>query len=208
MNFNHNVPSSVSEFDQLSKKEGSCLTEAIANIVYRGSLAEFRDTFLHGDEAQGIKGVEQVTKIERLTKTVELKTKNADGTAKSTEAYDESEAVYWHRVKATLIKNGQYANEAEVEAAFQPLADQVAATIVFDPSEQPKKVAGPKRLPKELVEIAEKYINAGKGDAIAKKLATKVGHAVEATVQSIAAAIKEDLDNEAKLRQQKYLDAA
>ena len=76
LNVNLSVPSTVEEFDSLAKNSGTCLIEAIRNVVYRGQLADFRSILLHGcdevkDEATGeikthaIKGMDELYGIER-----------------------------------------------------------------------------------------------------------------------------------------------
>jgi len=145
---NFQVPESVTEFDTNAKKEGACLDEAVNNVIYRGSLAEFRDTFLHGCKAQPaadgkpevteIKGVEQLTGIERLTEPV--KGKDGKPVIKDGEAvtkYSESEGDYFDRVLA---------QENKEASAFQSLADKVAASIAFDASASERKPSGPKKL--------------------------------------------------------------
>jgi len=142
------VPETVQEFDANAKKEGACLNEGINNVVYRGALAEFRDTFLHGRKeepaADGkpavteIKGVEQLTGVERLTEPV--KGKDGKPVVKDGEAvtkYSESEGDYFDRVCATTNRTPE---------SFQALADEVAAQIVFDASATERKPAGPKKL--------------------------------------------------------------
>jgi len=138
---NLQVPSTVKEFDENAKKEGACLVEAINNVVYRGSLAEFRDLFLHGREADkeanppvtAIKGLEDVTKIARKTKATGKK----DDKGNAIEVFDETEGEYFDRVCSQL----------KVEAThFQKLADEVAAALKFDASARERKPTGPKKL--------------------------------------------------------------
>jgi len=196
------VAESVDEFDRLAGKVGACLEEAVDNIVYRGGMADFRDTFLHGDASKNIIGVEEETGIEREFETRELKSKNADGSANTTDVWTESEAVYFNRVKATLVKNGTYPSVEAVLAHFQDLANQVAASITFDPAAAEPKTRAPRKASKENLAIAQKYIDLGKADKFAALLTSKLGHPVLATLEALAAGVAEDLRNqEAKMRQ-------
>lgn len=159
------VPTSVEEFDKSAGKTGACLESANGNAVYRGSLAVFRDAFLHGISeadlnAEGaaktyaagtkpIKGIEAITGIDR--KTVVLKDKDGkprtDKSGAPLEAYDseDSEAKYFGRVCDELVKQGKFADRETAAASFQPVADAVAAAILFDASET-TRVLGPKKL--------------------------------------------------------------
>lgn len=128
---NLSVPETVDEFDANAKSAGSCLNEAINNVVYRGSLAEFRDEFTSA--------VEDKYKIDRKTKDTG-KTKEVDGKQQAILAYDETEAEFIERVVATAgIKLED----------LQPLADEVAAKIVFDASARERKAPAPKKLSQE-----------------------------------------------------------
>lgn len=116
------VPATVEEFELnagggTTAKVGSCLAEAINNVIYRGSLADFRSNFLNA--------VEAMTANERKTKPTGKKTKTkvktiTDGKEVETEVeedqlqYDETEGQYFGRVCA----------EAKVKPpTFQALAD-------------------------------------------------------------------------------------
>lgn len=168
------VPDSVEEFDANAKRAGACLDEAINNIVYRGSLAEFRDTFLTK--------VEEETGIERTTEEKPSPTK-ADPN-NTTTVYTESEAVYFKRVCA---EKGCEPTE------FQDLANQVAAAIVFDASAAERKPAGPKKLAKMYLASADEVIAK---NAVPKAL-TKINEALglsltpDLTREQLAAAIRD-----------------
>ena len=147
------VPATVDEFDTNGKKVGACLAEAINNVIYRGTLAKFRDRFLHGQKADtekliaAIEGVEARTGIERSSEPVLDKEKKPvvkDG--EPVTKYNESEADYYKRVLATLVEQGKYASDEEALASFQSLADEVAVSIPFDASASEYKAAGPKKL--------------------------------------------------------------
>lgn len=156
------VPSTVEEFDQNAKKPGACLDEATNNIIYRGSLAEFRSIFLHGLSAEDIDdamkaagykpidGIEQTTKIARQTEPVNDasgKPKVVDG--EPVTQYSESEAKYFNRVLAATKKEAK---------DFQALATQVAAMIPFDASATERKAAGPKKLADKHRETAKRLM--------------------------------------------------
>lgn len=204
------IPESVDEFDTLAKRAGACLDEAVANIMYRGPFADWRDMFLHGFEANGSKfdGIDKQTGIERKTKVVELTSKNEDGSPKTREAYDESEAVYWNRVKTSLVQAGRFPSEEAVIANFQPWAQQVADAITFDPSQAERKERGPKKVPKQYIELAQRYIDQGKADVLAKKLTKWLGREVGIAVEVLAQAIKDDQDRRAKEQMDKLLAEA
>lgn len=192
------VPDSVTEFDQLAKQEGACLNEAINSTLYRGTYAEFRDLFLHGRDADGdtpaFEGIEQLTGIKRLTKTI----KNAKG--EESEAWDESEAVYWKRVV-----QAKFGGDAEAAVAhFQSVAQAAMGLSAFDPSIRERKSAGPKTIAKTYKTIAEQAVKDGKAQRLADALGAKLGRAVSLVdgddaknVDILARAIA---DNEAKKR--------
>lgn len=145
---NLEVPASVEEFDTNAKRTGACLDEAINNVVYRGSLAELRDLFLHGREADketgatAFDGIEQKTKIERKTRDTGRKDK--DGNAILT--FGETEAEYFDRVCATQ----------KVEpSSFQTLMDAAAKLVRFDAAARERKPAAPKKLANKYRETAE-----------------------------------------------------
>lgn len=199
------VPETVDEFNDLDKgRENACLEEAINNIVYRNNLAEFRDLFLHGRKGKkagdgtplpDIDGVEQVTGIERKTKTVELQGKEEDGSAKTGTTYDESERVYFKRACVAANRTPE---------SFQELADSIVPQIAFDPSASER--GGSKTPPKTYLETADKAIAEGKGEVFAAKLSELIGRKVEPERESIAWAIQTDLNRrkaaeEAKLNE-------
>lgn len=167
------VPESVEEFDSLAKAAGGCLTEATNNVVYRGVLADFRNTFLHGREADAtnglsaIEGIEQTTGIERKTKPV-LKDDGSpvlkDGDA--VVEYDETEGVFFKRVCAQLKFEAEH---------FAKQAQAVADQMVFDPSAQERKAPGPKKLAAQYKEAAERIISNGNFEKQSEKLSKILG---------------------------------
>lgn len=172
------VPESVDEFNTLAGNANACLDEATNNILYRSWLADFRSTY-----------------CEKLETTAGIERKTRDTGKKDTKGepvlvYDESEAEFVKRVCA----------EKGVEiTAFKSLADEVAAGIAFDPKATERKTAGPKKLPKMYLEIAQKVLDAGAAEAVAAKLSGKLGITVAPTLEGIAAAVK--ADQEAKKQQ-------
>lgn len=137
LNVTLSVPESVEEFDQNAKRSGACLDEATNNVVYRGSLAEFRDSFCEKLSEQ--------SGVSRLTKSSGKK--DADGN--DILVYAESEAEYAKRVAA----------EKNVEVStFQPLADEVAASITFDAAARERKAPAPKKLPDWAKKVAEEFL--------------------------------------------------
>ncbi len=208
------VPGTVEEFNENAKRPSACLDEAVNNIVYRNSLAEFRDVFLHGrKEVKGqdgqvkvteIKGVEQLSGVERLTETKELKEKEADGLVKTVDVFTESEAVYFKRVCGILAKQQERSID-DVVKGYQSLANTVAASIDFDASASERKPAGPKKLPKAYLEVAQRAITAGKADKLAGLLADSLGRQVGLTVEELAVAMQEDEAMEKEKRRAKLL---
>lgn len=172
------VPDSVEEFDQLAARAGACLEEATNNILYRSTLAAFRENFCEA--------LEKDTGIERATK----ETGKKDSKGEPVVVFDESEADYVKRVLAE--------KKAEI-TSFQPLADSTIAAIVFDPKATERKSAGPKKLPKMYLEIAQAVLDQNKGTEVATKLSNQLGFTVAPTLEGIAAAVK--AQQEAKKKQ-------
>lgn len=204
-NVNISVPETVAEYDTLAKKTGACLDSAIANVVYRGVLATFRDDLATV--------VENNTGISRKTSPVLDKTgnpkveketvTNADGTQTTTETpitkFDETEKVYLDRVWAILSvasaggTPAKFASPEAAAASFTAIAQSTMDKIVFNPAETERTPSGPKKIAKAYTAIAEKALAAGKLDTLAANLATKLGDwKVDATVDSVARAISED----------------
>lgn len=174
------VPTSIEEFDQNAKKTGAGLASAIDSIVYRGSLAQFRPKFCEA--------VEKETGIVRKTKLVTLKSKNEDGTAKTSEVWDGTEVEYFANVLAKTNRNA---------ASFTKLAQSIADSIAFDASERVRVAAGPKKIGKAYLDSALKAQNEGKLEDLAAKLSKKLKRDVAATVETVAAGIKELMDAQA-----------
>jgi len=154
----YNVPQSVEEYNSLdTKRENACLEDAIDETIYRKMNNQVRYLFLHGREAEPakdgkpevteIKGVEQVSGIERKTKAVMKEGKPKMKDNEPVTEWDESEADYYKRVLATLVKNGEYASIDLARASFAPLIASIANSIVFNPMATESEARGPKKLP-------------------------------------------------------------
>ena len=162
------VPSTVEEFDQNAKRAGACLDEATNNVVYRGMLANFRYHFLHGISqaeidsdkenktftkgVKPIKGVEELTGIDRRTKPVigkDGKPKTKNGSPVETFDPEDSEAKYFSRACA----------EKSVKPdSFAGLAKSVAEALVFDASESEREPKGPTKLAQKYKDQALLFI--------------------------------------------------
>ncbi len=206
------VAATAAEYDQLAKKEGACVDSANNNTLYRSTLAEFRNNFLHGVDAvgepgdekykAGIPGIEQITKIERTTK--ETGRFRGEGEAKEPiVVWGETESDYYKRAMAQLVKDqtavelnddivGPFASVEAAQAAFAPLAQSHLDAIPFDPSETEKAPAGPKKVAKVYIEVAKKLIAAGKAEGAAASLSGVLGITVHTDEESLGRAIAED----------------
>lgn len=134
------VPSSIEEFDQNAKRSGACLEEGIRNVVYRSTLADFRDQFV--DRVHNETGVE--FKLEPSGKK--------DDKGEEIMKWAETEDEYIARAAATKSVD---------RSSFQVLATEVASVIEFDASATERKAPGPKKLPQMYREPAENIINNG-----------------------------------------------
>lgn len=191
------VPETVDEFNKNAWKaetgEGNpCLAEGINNIIYRGSLAEFRDWFLHGREEKkddkgvvietAIAGVEQTSEIPRLTEEVKdkagkVRMKDGNPVLK----YTESEEKYFDRVIATLVKDGKFASEDLARASFEAHAKEVAAQVLFDAAAKERSSTGPKRLPAKYKLTAARLIANDKVATANSQYLAKIGKTFTAT---------------------------
>jgi hypothetical protein len=209
---NYSVADSAAEYDQLAKKDGACVDSANNNTLYRSVLANFRSNFLHGVEPvgkegdekfkPGIPGVEEITKIDRNTKgTGKFR---GEGDAKEEiVVWDETEDKYFKRVLAELVTSkaqitidgtsfGPFDSPEAASSAFTGLAQKHLDAIPFDPSETERAPSGPKKIAKVYIEVAKKLIAAGKADAAAADLTSRLGITVEPTEDSLSRAISED----------------
>lgn len=196
----YDVPSDASEFDTLAGRVGACVDEANANVVYRGTLTDFRAAFLHGlhvGEGEGaidIKGVEEITGIERNREQLKDKEgkpredKNGDPITKFTETEDD----YFNRVLSTLASQNSSTVEGE-RAKFRDLAQQVLSSdpLAFDPKREERLPAGPKKVPAIYLKVAQKIVDGGKAESSAAKLTAQLGYQVDQSVEAIGRAIAE-----------------
>lgn len=181
------VPETVEEYDRLAKKEGSALSDAIFNVLYRGVFAKFRAKFAEA--------VENNTGIVRNTEVVLGKDgqpkKDDDGNEVT--RYTETEKVYLNRVYAILVGKNEFTSPEAAAASFAPLAQSIVESIVFDPSETEREPSQPKKVAKAYITIAEKAAANGKLESLALTLTAKLGNwKVEPTVDSVAKGIAED----------------
>lgn len=203
---NYDVPASVDEFDRLAKRTGAALDEANKNVIYRSVLNQFRDGFLHGLDAEkddagnvtrdAIKGLEELTKVERKYKVTKPEIKDpATGkiTQEEVTVWDEKEEMYKERVYATLVERGEFPSVEAAAANFLTLAQQVLSAIAFDPSKTERSSAGPKKTPKTYYGIADALIElAGTLEEATARFTKKTGRTVEANRDALAKAIWED----------------
>lgn len=177
-----NVPSSVEEFDQNAKRQGACLDEAINNCVYRGCLAEFRDSF------QAV--VAEKTGIQRATKPVidpdTKQPKVVDGEA--LEEWEESEAKYIGRVRR---EKGWLDNDNGV---LQGWADEIASALVFDASAPERKAPKPKKLGDKFRAVAQRIFGNNTQEKYAKQFALVFTGDKEKDIDLLGWAIKKDVD--------------
>lgn len=157
LHISFDVPETIKEYDENAKRPGAALSEAINNVLYRSTLAEFRPLFLHGrdeDKAKGItafKGVEQVSKIERETKPSGKKDKSGADVL----VYNETEGDYFNRVCSKLGVEPSH---------FQAVADEAAKLVKFDASAPERKPAAPRKLADKYLQVAKQILAGPKKD--------------------------------------------
>lgn len=208
------VPDSVEEFDKLAKEAGAALREAIRNVLYRSTLAEFRDTYLHGAEEEKDKdgnvirgvviGLDKQVGMERKTRITKPAVVDAEGkiTTEATEVWDETEDVFFERIVADLVTRKDYPTIEAAIVGLQPGAQAVLDGIAFDPSKRERKSAGPKKTPELYLKTADSVIAAtGSVEAAASKVGAKLGITIEATREALAAAIWKDQTSQARQAQ-------
>lgn len=174
------VPETAEEFDQLAKKAGACVDEAVNNVLYRGVLADFRSAV--------VAELERETGIQRKTKdhpegkkyTNDQKDENGNIVAKKgdpIQVLDETESKYIQRVAA---------EQGKQPSDYQYIADRVLTQkddagnllISFDPSQTERKApsTGPT---KQDLNSAIALQQAGVADQ--NKLATALGRMSQLT---------------------------
>jgi len=182
------VPETVEENDQLAKRVGATLESAVANVIYRAVLPEFRANFAEA--------VENNTGIARLTEEVLDK---AGQTKKDDEGepitrYTETEQKYFDRVTAILVSDGKFESVEAAAASFYDLAKSVIGAITYNPAAAERTSSGPKKVAKQYLKLAQDWSDSDKLEAAVAKLSEKLGSTwkIEATVDSVARAVAED----------------
>lgn len=186
-----NAPETAEEFDNLAGKIGACVEEAVNNVAYRDTLADFRSTFCEALEAE--------TSIPRTREQALV-----DGKPKTTEdgkpilVFTESEGKYISRIRATkdLLKPDAW------QTAYQPLANRVVAgvaiangtitdspdnAITLDPKAREKKA---KTVPETYLKLADEIIAKNSVDKAVKVLSDYLGVPVGTDRTSLATAIR------------------
>lgn len=182
-NFPVEVYDSLREASLAAGSEDKALEILNDNLVYRGPAAEIRAEF--ADYIESETGFERAV-LERSTKT----TKGKDGSADTQEEVVkyESEGKYFARLRAKALTGGiptLPANEEQLEATLQTLADKFAAsrataldktgkplgTWAVDAKTPDKKAAKAKSPRKACLAIAEKVVESGAFDKFLKRCA-------------------------------------
>lgn len=197
----------------------SLLKEATSNVWYRGTAAEARELFLHGQEEvkgkdgkvlnangpytseegttlQARKGLDDTTGIPRLTKQV--KKAKGEGTY---EVWDESEQKFYNRVLATLVQNGKFPSIETAAASFAPMLQECVNLVPFDAFRAPPSEKKAKGIPQVFIVAATNAVAKGTTAKLAKLLTKALGRPVGETVDDLSKAMKEDSDNQASARQ-------
>lgn len=137
------VPETTSEFDQLAKREGACLTSAIDHEVYHGTLGEIREALADL--------VEETYKVERR----EIGTgKFEEEDGKKVEILKwEPPMVFLERVAAEKGLAGPKPFQKEVDR----LSVGGDKEVKFDPSVHERK-SGPKQLAAKWLNMAGQFL--------------------------------------------------
>lgn len=123
------VPETAEEFDKLAGRTGACVEEAVRNVIYRSVNPEFRRNLCER--------LEKETGIERASKTT------GEGDDAKT-VYTQTEKEYYN----SFLVDGHIDEETA-----QMYANEIAATLTFDPSPTTRA----KKAPKE-IETAARHI--------------------------------------------------
>lgn len=120
-------PATVEEYDTKAGKTGMCLSDAVDNTIYRGTLPDFQEAFAKKlAETYGItRGTDE--------KATEAKKAKAKADAK-VEPVAEKVKAFNLRVRATVLANLTGDDLKAKEAELSALAQSVADTITVDPS--------------------------------------------------------------------------
>lgn len=155
---NVQVPESADEFNKLAGDSDACRKEAVNNILYRSTLAEFRAEFLEFlAESTGIERNYEVTKPE-------VRDANGAVTQEERTRWTETEQTYFDRVMAALVQSGKHPSVEAAVASFYADAQRILDGVKFDPSATERASAGPKKTPKYVVEIVDAILGSSGGD--------------------------------------------
>ena len=165
-------PDTPEQFDQLAGSVGACLREATLNVVYRGTLTAVR--------AEVCEKIEERTDLERKTRPSGRKDESGE------------DIVEWDESELEFVKR---ADAAGHEALVTEIINEVVAgdSGKIDPAKKERKSAGPKKVAKMYLTLAQKIIDAGKAEIRATELSSRLGITVDpADPLSIARAISEN----------------
>lgn len=169
------VPETVEEYDKLAGAEGAALKDATTNTVYRSVLNVFRSATVDAIEKKTGKERKRTYKLNEAGEQV------LDDEQNPIVETEESEAKYIARVLGDDV------------SAYQSTADEVAATLVFDPKVKERKPVQPKKLAAKFTEAATNLITSGIAEQVAAHLSAKLGIEVDPTnVESLGQAIRAD----------------
>lgn len=164
------VPSTVDEYNALApKRTNPVLEDAVDNILYRNTFADFRSKFLDALEKQ--------TGIGRINHGTEE------------EPQWESDARFMKRIIAQQVMDGS--TEAAFRASVLPLAQQCMDAAPFNPAERESTGTGP-TIGKRDLALAAQVIKDGKANVVASKLAGILGRDVAVDEKSLARAIADN----------------
>jgi hypothetical protein len=177
------VPATIDEYNGLApKRTNPVLEDAVNNILYRDTFADFRDKF--------------------ITKLVEVTGFARANHGTEEEPQWETEAKYLKRLIAAKVAEGK--TEAALRSEWQSLAQSCMDSSSFNVAERESKGTGVAYGKRDL-ELAEKVVTDGKADAVASKLAQILGREIPSDAKSIARALAdkrraENAAAEAKLK--------
>lgn len=123
VNYTISIPETAAEFDSLAKREGACVDEAVNNVIYRGTNADFRSAYLDALIAK--------TGIERELVDDPSGKKDEKGAVKQVPKNSEGKDVDIIVAQAGLDEAAQQAIADEVMSAKD---DKGNALVSFDPS--------------------------------------------------------------------------
>ena len=122
------IPETAEEFDSLAKRQGACVEEAVSNVIYRSTNADFRSAYLDALVAK--------TGIERETTADPDGKKDEAGNVKLVYVRAEGKDIDYIVAKAGLDEAAQQALADEVMKAVDKDGNPLVA---FDPSQRERK---------------------------------------------------------------------